>query len=215
MRISDLPLAASRMAEFTAAGYWRDTTSNDALEHFARVAPDKIAIIDPRVRLTFRDYESRAKRLASYFVQIGLTSDDVIAIQLPNWSEFPVALSAAMLVGIPFCQFHSDFRHREVEFVLRFTEASAIIIPKEFRRFNHVDMIADLRAKLPNLKHVLVVGDDVFDRPGRLAHAPADAECAAAYGLHVGDDRRSESRPAHSQYVKLHVLGPQPRPAHH
>jgi acyl-CoA synthetase (AMP-forming)/AMP-acid ligase II len=161
MRIADLPMAASRMSEFTAAGYWRDTTSNDALEHFARVAPDKVAIVDPRGRLTYRDYENRAKRLASYFIGLGLTSDDVIAIQLPNWSEFPVALSAAMLVGIPFCQFHSDFRHREVEFVLRFTEASAIIIPKEFRRFNHVDMIVDLRAKLPKLKHVLVVGDDV------------------------------------------------------
>jgi acyl-CoA synthetase (AMP-forming)/AMP-acid ligase II len=161
MRIADLPMAASRMAEFTTAGYWHDTTSNDALEYFARVAPDKVAIIDPRGRLTYRDYENRAKRLASYFVELGLTSDDVIAIQLPNWSEFPVVLSAAMLVGIPFCQFHSDFRHREVEFVLRFTEASAIIIPKEFRRFNHIDMIADLRARLPKLRHVLVVGDDV------------------------------------------------------
>jgi acyl-CoA synthetase (AMP-forming)/AMP-acid ligase II len=161
MRIADPPMAASRMAEFTAAGYWRNTTSNDALEHFARIAPDKVAIVDPRGRLTYRDYENRAKRLASYFVELGLTSDDVIAIQLPNWSEFPVAVSAAMLVGIPFCQFHSDFRHREVEFVLRFTEASAIIIPKEFRRFNHIDMIADLRARLPKLRHVLVVGDDV------------------------------------------------------
>jgi acyl-CoA synthetase (AMP-forming)/AMP-acid ligase II len=161
MRIADVPMAASRMAEFIAAGYWRNTTSNDALEHIARAAPDKIAIVDPRGRLTYRDYENRAKRLASYFVALGLTPDDVIAIQLPNWSEFPVALNAAMMAGIPFCQFHSDFRHREVEFVLRFTEASAIIIPKEFRHFNHIDMIADLRAKLPKLRHVLVVGDDV------------------------------------------------------
>jgi acyl-CoA synthetase (AMP-forming)/AMP-acid ligase II len=161
MRIADLPMAASRMAEFTAAGYWRNTTSNDALEHFAGVSPDKVAIVDTRGRLTYRDYEDRAKRLASFFVELGLTSDDVIAIQLPNWSEFPVALNAAMLVGIPFCQFHSDFRHREVEFVLRFTEASAIIVPKEFRRFNYIDMIADLRARLPKLRHVLVVGDDV------------------------------------------------------
>ena len=161
MRIPDPPIAANRIAEYTAAGYWRDITSNDALERCARTHPDKIAIVDPRTRLNYRDYEDRAKRLASHFVKLGLTSDDVIAIQLPNWSEFAIAINAAMLVGIPFCQFHSDFRHREVEFVLRFTEASAIIVPKEFRRFDHVAMIEELRAKLPKLKHVLVVGDDV------------------------------------------------------
>jgi acyl-CoA synthetase (AMP-forming)/AMP-acid ligase II len=163
MRIPDPPIAASRIAEFTKAGYWRDTTSNDALEHCARTQPGKVAIVDPRIRLTYREYESRVRRLASHFVKLGLTSDDVIAIQLPNWSEFAVAINAAMLVGIPFCQFHSDFRHREVEFVLRFTDASAIIIPREFRRFDHVAMIEELRAKLPKLKHVLVVGDDVPD----------------------------------------------------
>jgi acyl-CoA synthetase (AMP-forming)/AMP-acid ligase II len=187
MRIADPPMAASRVAEFTAAGYWRDTTSNDALEHFARVAPDKVAVIDPRGQLTYRDYENRAKRLGSYFVELGLTSDDVIAIQLPNWSEFPVVLSAAMLVGIPFCQFHSDFRHREVEFVLRFTEASAIIIPREFRRFNYIDMIVDLRARLPKLKHVLVVGDDVppqyFDVRAFLDNATSGSINQAA--LHI------------------------------
>jgi acyl-CoA synthetase (AMP-forming)/AMP-acid ligase II len=161
MRIADPPIAANRIAEFTAAGHWRNTTSNDALEHFARVTPEKTAIVDQRGRLNYRDYESRAKHLASHFVELGLTSDDVIAIQLPNWSEFPVALSAAMLVGIPFCQFHSDFRHREVEFVLRFTEATAIVIPHEFRRFNHLEMIEELRPKLAKLKHILVVGHDV------------------------------------------------------
>ena len=93
-------------------------------------------------------------------MKLGLTSDDVIAVQLPNWSEFAIAINAAMLVGIPFCQFHSDFRHREVEFVLRFTGASTVIIPKEFRRFDHVAMIEELRPKLPNLKRVLVVGED-------------------------------------------------------
>jgi len=172
MRIADPPIAANRIAEFTAAGYWRDTTSNDALEHFARLTPEKTAIIDQRGRLNYRDYELRAKHLADHFVGLGLTSDDVIAIQLPNWSEFPVALSAAMLAGIPFCQFHSDFRHREVEFVLRFTEATAVVIPHEFRRFNHVEMIEELRPKLPKLKHVLVVGHDVpahyFDVQGFL-----------------------------------------------
>jgi hypothetical protein len=51
MRIADPPIAANRIAEFVAA-YWREPTSNDALEHFARLTPDKAAIVDQRGRRT-------------------------------------------------------------------------------------------------------------------------------------------------------------------
>lgn len=104
MRISDPPLPPERMAQFIKAGYWRETTSNDELEHQARANPDKIAIVDGRGRLTYGDYYLRSQRLAARFVKLGLGPDDVIAVQLPNWSEFAVVINAAMLVGIPFCQ---------------------------------------------------------------------------------------------------------------
>jgi len=161
MRIPDPPIDPERIAEFTAQGWWVEETSNDALEHWARAAPDGIAIIDGRVRLSFAEYYRRAEKLAAHFVGLGVGADDVIAIQLPNWSEFTVAINAAMLAGIPFCQFHSDFRAREVELILSFTEASALILPRRFRRFDYLDMLAGLRPKLPKLKHVMVVGDAV------------------------------------------------------
>src|SRR6266446_3693997 len=166
MRIADPPIDPARIVEFTRNGYWLDTTSNDALEAWAHMAPHRIAIADGRVRLGFAEYYRRAERLAAHLVGLGLGADDVVAIQLPNWSEFAVALNGAMLAGIPFCQFHSDFRAREVEFILGFTEASALILPA-------------LRPKLPHLRHVLVVGDAVpseyFDLRGFLdaANGPA------------------------------------------
>jgi cyclohexanecarboxylate-CoA ligase len=142
MRIPDPPIDPERIAEFTAQGWWVEETSNDALEHWARAAPDGIAIIDGRVRLSFAEYYRQAEKLAAHFVGLGVGADDVIAIQLPNWSEFTVAINAAMLAGIPFCQFHSDFRAREVELILSFTEASALILPRRFRRFDYLDMLA-------------------------------------------------------------------------
>ncbi|HEX6442192.1 MAG TPA: AMP-binding protein [Stellaceae bacterium] len=163
MRIPEPPIDPRRIAEFTAQGWWVAETSNDALEHWACAAPDKTAISDGRVRLGFAEYCRRAEKLAVHLISLGFGADDVIAIQLPNWSEFPVAINAAMLAGIPFCQFHSDFRAREVEFILNFTEASALILPHRFRRFDYLDMLAGLRPKLPKLKHVMVVGDEVPD----------------------------------------------------
>jgi acyl-CoA synthetase (AMP-forming)/AMP-acid ligase II len=161
MRVSDPPLAPERIADFVKRGYWLSITSNDMLERWATRTPRKTAIVDRRGHLTYAEYHRQARRLAAHFVSLGLTEDDVIAVQLPNWREFPVAISGAMLAGIPFCQFHSDFRSREIEFILRFTEASVLIVAQEFRDFDYLAMIAELRPRLPKLKHVLVVGDSV------------------------------------------------------
>src|SRR6266705_3670404 len=192
MRIADPPLPLDRIAEFTQAGYWRDTTSNDELERQAKQNPDKLAIVDPRARLTYAEYYRRAQRLAAHFIGLDLTADDVIAIQLPNWSEFAIAINAAMLAGVPFCQFHSDFRSREVEFILRFTEASALIVPREFRGFDYPEMLAELRPKLPRLKHVLVVGDEV---PSALFDLRAFLDAAERSNLSDEELRRHRPHP--------------------
>ena len=189
------------MEEFRSKGYWSDLTTVDHFERWAREQPDKIALVDHRVRLSFGEYFRRAKRLAAYFVQLGLTSDDVIAIQLPNWSEFAVAVNAAMLVGIPFCQFHSDFRSKEVGFILEFTKASTIVVPRTFRNFDHVAMVESLRDNAPNLKHILVVGDDIPPRIFRLATIPRRGLAAARLrrgtaGAATEGDRSACARPS-------------------
>jgi len=172
MRIPDPPIDPARIARFMDEGYWVETTSNDVLDQLARESPDRLAVIDGRVRLGYGEYYRRAERLAAHFAALGLGADDVVAIQLPNWSEFAVAVNAAMLAGIPFCQFHSDFRSREVEFMLRFTGASALILPGHFRRFDYLAMLAGLRPRLPELRHIMVVGEDLpagyFDLRGFL-----------------------------------------------
>ena len=159
MRIDDPQIPPSRMETFEAAGHWTRETSNDWLEAAARAHPEKVALVDRRARLDYAAFHARAVRLASRFVSLGLAADDVVAIQLPNWNEFVIAINAAMLAGIPFCQYHSDFRSREVEFILGFTGATALVVPREFRGFDYLSLLEGLRPRLPALRHVFVVGD--------------------------------------------------------
>lgn len=161
MDLSSLNFKPELVRRYTEEGYWVGTTSNEALEEAARKFPNKVALVDARRRITYAQYYRAAQRLAAHWLSLGLTKDDVIGIQLPNWSEFGIAVNSAMLVGIPFCQFHADFRSKEVELVLGFTEAAAVIIPREFHGFDYMAMIHALRPRLPKLKHILVVGDDV------------------------------------------------------
>ena len=163
MRIDDPQIPPSRMQAFREAGHWTEETTNEWLEAAARAHPQKVALVDRRARLDYAAYHERVVRLAARFVALGLTEEDVVAVQLPNWNEFVVTINAAMLVGIPFCQYHSDFRSREVEFILGFTEASVLVVPREFRGFDYLAMVEELRPRLPKLEHVFVVGDEVPD----------------------------------------------------
>ena len=149
------------MQEFRDAGYWLDSTTNEVLETHAQAQPDKLALVDHRICLSYAEYYCRVQRLAAKFVAMGLTADDVIAIQLPNWNEIAVALYTSMMIGVPFCQYHSDFRARETEFILTFTHASVLILPQRFKGFDYLAMIEPMRMRLPQLKHVLVVGDEL------------------------------------------------------
>jgi acyl-CoA synthetase (AMP-forming)/AMP-acid ligase II len=161
MHVDDPQISPERMRAFLASGAWSLTTSNEPLEELARTHPDRLALIDGRRRLTYRAYYERSRRLAAHFIALGLTDKDVIAVQLPNWSEVAIVVNAAMMAGIPFCQFHSDFRSREVQFICSFTEATLLVLPRSFRRFDYLEMLEGLRNSLPALKHVYVVGDDV------------------------------------------------------
>ncbi len=163
MKIDSVRHTPAQIAAYRRDGQWIDSTTVDLLDRHAREHPDALALADSRTRLTYATYARRARRLASHFVNLGLTGDDVIALQLPNWTEFAVVVNAAMIAGIPFCQVHSDFRTREIEFVLRYTGAAVFICPTTFRRFDYLAMIRGLRPALPGLRHVMAVGSDVPD----------------------------------------------------
>jgi len=161
VRIDNLRYSPRDVAAFEQAGHWTKETTNEALDRLALERPAQLSIIDNRLSLTWSEFRDRVRKLASHFIKLGLTSDDVIAIQMPNWSEFAVVVNAAMMAGIPFCQVHSDFRTREIEFVLNFTKAALFITPTHFRKFDYLAMVKQLQPQLPHLKHLMAVGDDV------------------------------------------------------
>ena len=157
-------LSPQVVSDFYRDGYWLPGTANERLDELARTRGDVIALVDAHRRLSFAEYRESAENLAGEFVRLGLTRDDVIAIQLPNGTDFPVAINAAMRAGIPFCQFHHGFRSKEVAFVLGFSEARTVIIPDVYGGFDYVAMIEELRPKLPRLEHVIVAGECVPSR---------------------------------------------------
>ncbi|MDZ4246185.1 MAG: AMP-binding protein, partial [Dehalococcoidia bacterium] len=100
-------------------------------------------------------------RLALSFLEMGMGKDEVVVIQLPNTVELCLARVACEKAGLVFLPILRSYRHQEVKQFLSMTRAAAIIIPWRFRGFDYFKMIQDIRPHLPDLRHVLVVGDEV------------------------------------------------------
>ncbi|HAK64301.1 MAG TPA: cyclohexanecarboxylate-CoA ligase, partial [Alphaproteobacteria bacterium] len=52
------------------------------------------------------------------------------------------------------------FRERELSYMLSFAETKVMFVPREFRGFDHVAMMAGLRRELPALQHVFALGGE-------------------------------------------------------
>jgi len=142
-------------------GYWDDTTLYNLWERNARFRPDKEAIVDSNLRLTWAQAKKWIDRLALGFLELGFNKDDIIVIQMPNSWEQTLLRVACEKAGIIYMPALRSLRHTEMEHILRRSEAVGVVIPWKFRDFNYYQMIQDLRPKLPRLQYVFVAGDKV------------------------------------------------------
>ncbi|WP_194922750.1 class I adenylate-forming enzyme family protein [Catenulispora pinisilvae] len=153
----DTLLTQELIERYSSAGYWTDTTPADVFRRNAREAPDKIAYIDDRSKVTWGELWRISGEVASGLAHRGVRRGDVVAVQLPNRLEFVYVLAAVVRLGAVFCQFPPDYRAREIEFILRFSEAHTVVVPDRFRGFDHIEMVDGIRDRLPQLVNTIAV----------------------------------------------------------
>src|SRR2546427_669471 len=151
-------LTPDLVERYTRAGHWGAHTFSEILYQRATAHPDREAIIDHRQRVTYGDLRTRVDRTAAALQSLGIGPGDVVTIQLPNWTEFASVFFACERVGAVANQIGPDYRSREVEYILRFSESRAYVAPASFKDFDYVAMIKELRPGLPALESVLVLG---------------------------------------------------------
>jgi len=158
MPVFQTRLTPELIERYTRSGHWGTETFYQILAQRAEAHSDREAIIDPRQRVTYGELLAGVNRIAAAFQHLGIGPGDVLTIQLPNWIEFAYVFFALERIGAVANQIGPDFRSREVEYILRFSESRAFVCPATFRGFDYVPMIRELRPKLPDLKIVCVLG---------------------------------------------------------
>jgi cyclohexanecarboxylate-CoA ligase len=165
----DAVLLPPRRAESIRRGYWHDRTINDYLDACVAASPDELALTAVRMdggeprQFTYRQLATLADRIAIGLSRLGVGRNDIVAVQLPNWWQFSLLYLACSRIGAVLNPLMPIFRERELGFMLRHGEAKVLIVPKQFRNFDHEAMARSLKPDLPSLARIVVVGGDEDD----------------------------------------------------
>ena len=178
----DTRLTRAMIETFTRAGHWGSVTYWDLFSAQVAARRDKVAVIDRQGRYTYGQIEDWALRTAAFLKSHGIGRGDVVTIQLPNRVEFAYVYLALEHLGAIANQINPDFRSREVDYILRFSEARAYVCASSFKDHDYPEMVRCLRPSLPDLRLVCVIdgpanADTVSLAEGLAASAPlAEAE---------------------------------------
>src|SRR3984957_20535075 len=123
---------------------------------------------------------SDAEQVAGALQARGIGRDDVVAVQLPGTYEGAVIQAAVGLCGAVLLPVVMIYRHRETDFGLRGSGATAVVLPREYRGRPHAGAVLGGLSSLPALKLAVVVGDDA-PRHGAVGHGAA-GHGAAGHG---------------------------------
>jgi cyclohexanecarboxylate-CoA ligase len=119
--------------------------------------PGRVALVDARNRMTYAALQAQVDQCALGLLTLGIRRGDVVTAQLPNWNEFVVLTLALERIGAVINPIAPIFRHHELRVMLRLAGSTSAVIPRTFRGCDYPAMYAELKADLPDLKHLLVV----------------------------------------------------------
>ncbi len=129
----------------------------EMFEKYTEKFIDNIAYTNFGTEFTYRDLREKTEVLAAYFQNdLKLQKGDRIAIMLPNVLQYPVAIFAALRLGLVIVNINPLYTGREVKFNLRDSGAKTIIILENFAH-----TLGEVYKDTPHLKHIIVakIGD--------------------------------------------------------
>lgn len=128
----------------------------DMFDMTVKTYPKKHAIIFNERQITYEELNQRVNRLANGLSKIGVGKNDLVMVHLKNSPDIIITYYAIIKLGATVVPLNVMYIAHEIRYVGADTGAKAIIVDSE-----SVGIIDGIKADLPLLKSVIVVGDGV------------------------------------------------------
>ncbi len=138
--------------EFLDARYWTQELFYDFWDRNGRELGDREALVDSKYRLTWSEARDLVDAIAISWVEMGIERDARIIIQSPNNVFGFLSRIACERAGCISLTVYPYLRERELEYMVERTQASAVVIPYVYRKFDYLEMYRALRKRFSHLK---------------------------------------------------------------
>jgi non-ribosomal peptide synthetase component E (peptide arylation enzyme) len=151
------PRNAHLALHYRQHGYWAGRPLFPFFVETCERLGEREALVDGGRRLSFAEFHSRVRDLERGLARLGVRSGTTVSVQLPNWWETAALAWALIGLGAVLNPILPIYRSRDLEFILAEAGTEILIVPGFFRGFDHRSLAAGLVAKIPTLRHVVVV----------------------------------------------------------
>lgn len=148
----------------------------DLFESVADTIPENTAIVSSARKLSYRELDERATRLANCWSGLGIGPGDHIGLQLRNGTEYIEGMLAAYKLRAVAININFNYVQAELEYVYRDADLVALVTHQAF-----APRVAEVVDKIEGLDPVFCVADDsgqsagnFIDYEGALAASGAE-----------------------------------------
>jgi len=153
----------------------RSITIGDLLDETAARFPNKEAVVynERKLRYTYAEFQQLCNQVAKGFLSLGVKRGEHIAIWATNVPEWVTAQFATAKMGGVLVTVNTSYRSHELEYLLRQSEATTLLLIDSYRDANYLAMIREIcpeldhcepgqlqAARLPNLRNVIFIGEE-------------------------------------------------------
>jgi len=140
-------------------GFWAKETLAEALVRAAEEEPERVLIVDGKVRLDAHTLHTRASALGRVMAA-RFPVGSAISFMLPNWHEAAVIYLAATMAGMVAHPVLPSLREHDLKFMLRDVGSRMIFIPAQFRGTDNAGMLTRVVSELDSPPDVVVLRGD-------------------------------------------------------
>jgi fatty-acyl-CoA synthase len=151
------------------------STIGDQFDRVVEQLPEHEALVSrhQNLRYTYRQLQEQVNQLARGLIALGVQMHDRVGIWSPNNAEWVITQFATAKIGSILVNINPAYRTSELEYVLKQSGVSVLIVAPRFKTSDYVAMVGEVcpematsrpgqihSASLPELRTVIVLGDE-------------------------------------------------------
>lgn len=155
----------------------------EILERNLEARPDKVALASDARSLTFREMAAEVNRVGNALLELGVRFGEFVAILAPDSAEWVAAFFATIKIGAVHVGLNTLLKPADYVYMLRDCRARAIFVHEAM-----LPALESVRAQLPHLEQIIVIGEEAPEG----AHRYADLVARQSPELRAAETHRDD-----------------------